>query len=91
MLFCRVNYPRMYDVMAGCEAENVVEVARSGCWINIITAGGLLLIPEAGSSCSCDFPIHPTMALVLRCRKGVASLIITSLANDHGREEPGKR
>ena len=30
---------------------------RPGCWINFIPAGGLLLVPEASSGCTCPFPI----------------------------------
>ena len=33
-------------------------ISRPGCWINMIPAGGLLLIPEASSGCSCNFPLQ---------------------------------
>jgi len=32
---------------------------RSGCWINIIPAGGLVLIPESTAGCWCDNPYPP--------------------------------
>jgi outer membrane protein assembly factor BamB len=66
LVFCRKNYPRMYDLKKKGAADNLVEVTRPGCYINIITAGGLVLMPEAGSGCSCEFPIHATMAFVPR-------------------------
>ncbi len=33
-------------------------ITRPGCWINMVPAGGLLLIPEASSGCSCNFPLQ---------------------------------
>ncbi len=42
--------------------SKVTEVSRPGCWINIIPAGGLLLVPEASSGCTCDFPVQASMA-----------------------------
>lgn len=64
VMFCRVNYPRLYDLSNQGKPDNLVEVTRPGCWINIIAAGGLVLMPEAGSGCSCDFPLHATMAFL---------------------------
>ncbi len=37
-------------------------VSRPGCWINILPAGGLVLIPEASSGCTCNFAIQASMA-----------------------------
>jgi outer membrane protein assembly factor BamB len=36
--------------------------SRPGCWINIIPAGGLVLMPEASSGCRCFVPIQGSMA-----------------------------
>jgi len=36
---------------------------RPGCWINIISANGLVLYPEASSGCRCSFPIRSTVVL----------------------------
>ena len=35
---------------------------RSGCWLSMIPAGGLLLAPEASSGCSCANPIQASVA-----------------------------
>ena len=40
----------------------VTKVTRPGCWINMIPASGLLLIPEASSGCKCDYAIQTSMA-----------------------------
>ena len=65
MLFCRMGgYPGMYDVKNQGATDEIVQVTRPGCWINIISADGMVLIPEAGSGCSCDFAIHATMGFL---------------------------
>jgi len=39
---------------------------RPGCWINMIPAGGVMLMPEASSGCTCSFPIRCSMALIAK-------------------------
>ena len=39
-------------------------VSRPGCWINMIPAGGMLLIPEASSGCTCGFPLQTSLAYI---------------------------
>jgi len=68
MLFSRLgNHPGFVDLGANAAQsdlvkEDLVQVTRPGCWINIIPAGGMILVPEAGSGCSCGFSIHASMA-----------------------------
>jgi outer membrane protein assembly factor BamB len=59
--FFRAGHPTMCDLATG-KFSKVTQVSRPGCWINMIPAGGLLLIPEASSGCTCDFPIQTSMA-----------------------------
>jgi hypothetical protein len=67
-LFGRHGTHTMFDVAAFAgkkeadRSEPLTGVTRPGCWINIITSGGLILAPEASSGCSCTFPVHSTMA-----------------------------
>jgi outer membrane protein assembly factor BamB len=69
-LFARHGYHSMFDIgvlegsRKGDAAEQLTSVTRPGCWINIITAGGLILTPEASSGCSCGYPVRATMAFV---------------------------
>jgi len=35
---------------------------RAGCWINMIPAGGRLLIPEGSASCVCHYSLQTSMA-----------------------------
>jgi outer membrane protein assembly factor BamB len=69
-LFARHGYHCMFDIGALADTsktdttEHLTSVTRPGCWINIITAGGLVLSPEASSGCSCGYPIRASMAFV---------------------------
>jgi outer membrane protein assembly factor BamB len=36
---------------------------RPGCWINAIPAGGLVLLPDAASGCTCSYLIQASIAL----------------------------
>ncbi len=60
-LFWRGGNPWMYDLTPGGGPRRINAVSRPGCWINIIPAGGLVLIPEASSGCTCAFPIQTSM------------------------------
>ncbi len=39
---------------------------RPGCWINILPAAGLVLLPEASAGCVCSFPVQTSMAFLPR-------------------------
>ena len=36
---------------------------RTGCWINFIPAGGVLMVPDASTGCHCPFPMSTTVVL----------------------------
>jgi outer membrane protein assembly factor BamB len=59
-LFGRNGNPYMYELPDG-DPIRMTNETRPGCWINMIPAGGLLLVPEASSGCTCDYPIQATM------------------------------
>ena len=63
-LFWRGANPWMYDLGPNGGAIRLNRVTRPGCWINIIPAGGLVLIPESSSGCTCGFPLQTSMAFV---------------------------
>jgi len=62
-LFGRGGNPRMYDI-SGNGSESVVlsRVNRPGCFINMIAAGGLVLLPESSSGCTCGYPVQASFA-----------------------------
>jgi len=61
-LFWRGNNPWMWDLRPGGGPLRINAATRPGCWINIIPAGGLVLIPEASSGCTCGYPIQTSLA-----------------------------
>jgi len=63
--FSRYSSPRMFNLKTG-EYTPLTSVTRPGCWINIIPAGGLVLIPEASSGCTCYYSVQTSIALVPR-------------------------
>jgi hypothetical protein len=65
-LFWRGGNPWMYDLGPGGGARRLTTVTRPGCRINIIPAGGLVLIPEASAGCTCGYSIQTSMALAPR-------------------------
>jgi len=63
--FSRFSNPRMFDLASG-RYRSLTQVTRPGCWINIIPAGGLVLIPESSSGCTCYYSIQTSLALAPR-------------------------
>jgi outer membrane protein assembly factor BamB len=63
-MFWRGDNPWMYELGPKGGATRLNSVSRPGCWINIIPAGGLVLIPEASSGCTCGYPLQTSMAFV---------------------------
>ena len=61
--FFRNHNPTMFD-LAQNKVTKVTTTTRPGCWINMIPAGGLLLVPEASSGCTCNFSIQSSMAFL---------------------------
>jgi outer membrane protein assembly factor BamB len=61
-LFWRGKNPWTYDLTPGGGPQRLTNITRPGCWINMIPAGGLLLVPEASSGCTCPFSIQASMA-----------------------------
>jgi len=60
-LFWRKGGVMMADAKEG-KIKPLSRSSRPGCWINIVAAGGLVLIPEASSGCACNVPIQTSMA-----------------------------
>ena len=64
-LYGRGSNPRMYALTeTETSGTPLTRVNRPGCWINIIAAGGLILLPESSSGCTCAYPIQTSFAFV---------------------------
>jgi outer membrane protein assembly factor BamB len=50
------------DLLRGGETVNYVGI-RSGCWVNLIPAGGLVLMADAASWCTCSYLNQATIAM----------------------------
>ena len=61
-IFWRGGNPWRMDLAPGSAPQRINNVTRLGCWINAIPAGGLLLVPEASSGCTCAFPLQTSLA-----------------------------
>jgi outer membrane protein assembly factor BamB len=61
--FAKEKLAHLFDLETG-KGEPLVLATRPGCWINTIPAGGIILIPEASSGCTCEYPIQASLALV---------------------------
>ena len=63
-LFWRGGNPWQWDLNNDAAPNRINTVNRPGCFINMIPAGGLLLIPEASSGCTCGFALQTSLAYV---------------------------
>jgi len=61
-MFYRAGNPNMTDLATGKETRLTV-TTRPGCWINIIPVGGMILVPEGSSGCTCGYPIQTSFAM----------------------------
>ncbi|MBP7050965.1 MAG: PQQ-binding-like beta-propeller repeat protein [Phycisphaerae bacterium] len=62
-LFYRSSSIAIYD-LARDAGVALFGGIRPGCWINMIPANGLVLVPEASVGCTCSFPLRGSFALV---------------------------
>ncbi|MBM4154502.1 MAG: hypothetical protein FJ221_05675 [Lentisphaerae bacterium] len=60
--FSDEKLPYQFDLVGGGRIP-LARATRPGCWINIIPAGGLVLIPEASAGCTCPYPFQTSVAL----------------------------
>jgi len=67
-VFFRDGTASMFDLKSNTYSK-VTTSTRPGCWINMIPAGGLLLVPEASSGCTCNFAIQTSLAFRPRAGK----------------------
>jgi outer membrane protein assembly factor BamB len=66
-LFFRAGNPTVLDLPRHLESQTpplALSPTRTGCWINIIPASGLVLIPEASAGCVCHFSLQTSMAFL---------------------------
>ena len=62
MLLFRTGAPAMLDIAGGTGRHELPGI-RPGCYVNMIAAGGLVLMPEASSGCGCPYNFQTTVVL----------------------------
>ncbi len=62
-LFYRNANPEMQNIAANQQTK-ITATTRPGCWINIIPAGGMVLIPEGSSGCTCSYPLQTSTGFI---------------------------
>lgn len=62
-LFYRNGNPEMQNLQEN-EQIKITSSTRAGCWINIIPAGGMVLIPEGSSGCTCAYSLQTSMGFI---------------------------
>jgi hypothetical protein len=62
-LYYRNANPEMHNLTSQ-EPIKITATTRPGCWINILPAGGMVLIPEGSSGCTCAYPIQTSMGFI---------------------------
>ena len=64
-LFARDSNPSFYKFDTRLREKGPLSrVTRPGCFINIIPAGGMVLIPESSSGCTCEYSVQTSLAYV---------------------------
>jgi len=62
MLMFRSGFTGFYDLEENSGTRHFAG-HRTGCWINAIPAGGLVMVPEASAGCVCLFSIAATIVM----------------------------
>lgn len=68
MLFIRSGAIGYYDIEHDAGWLETYGGIRSGCWLNAIPVGGIVLVPDDTRACRCSFPNQASIAL---CERGV--------------------
>ena len=64
--FYRAGYSSTFDLSLGSGAP-LTRITRPSCWISMLPAGGLIMMPEYGStSCRCGYPIQTSVVMAPR-------------------------
>ena len=72
-LFGRGDNPRMYPLdVPSTHGSQLTRTTRPGCYLNIIPASGLLLIPESSSGCTCSYSLQTSLVFVPKSLSGAS-------------------
>ncbi len=64
-LFFRDGNPVVLELSSGnASPTKLTQASRQGCWVNVIPAQGMALIPESSSGCVCGYSLQTSIGLV---------------------------
>jgi len=61
-LYYRHTYTMQYTLKDRKQVP-LLMIGRPACWMSIVSGGGLILQPEAGSGCTCGLPMSLSAAM----------------------------
>ena len=67
-IFFRHHFHGMWDLAS--DKRTQFEGIRSGCWLSMIPAGGMLLAPETSAGCSCTHAIQTSIGYIPKTLAG---------------------
>ena len=76
----------MYDVEEDKGVDHFGGI-RPGCWINMIPANGLMMMPEASSGCTCSFAIRCSLVMANKPERVTSNWTVFI---NHGDQKPVK-
>jgi hypothetical protein len=64
-LFFRDGNPAVLELTSSdAVPQKLTHASRQGCWVNVIPAQGMALIPESSSGCVCGYSLQTSIGLV---------------------------
>jgi outer membrane protein assembly factor BamB len=64
--FSRQNGLPTVEAFADGSKLHLTRTTRPGCWINTLPIGGMVVIPEASSGCTCGYSVQASLGLAPR-------------------------
>jgi len=55
------GHPTAAELATGRQ-QALTQVTRPSCWLNILPVGGIILVPEGSSGCTCGYSIQASLA-----------------------------
>ncbi len=85
-LFYRSSCVAFYDLVRDAGVALFGGI-RPGCWINMIPANGLVLVPEASVGCTCSYPLRGSFALINKPQRAQPWTIFINHTENKQREQ----
>ncbi len=85
-LFYRSSCVAFYDLVQDAGVALFGGI-RPGCWINMIPANGLVLVPEASVGCTCSYPLRGSFALINKPQRAQPWTVFINHTENKQREQ----